>query len=337
MASSKPNYGNIPTLKLNSDPPTSVPWIGFGTGTAFYGKDNEKTIASIHNALKAGFRHLDGAQMYNNEAALGEGLARFLKENGSVERKDVFVTTKLTNVQNYDTTGKTAENAVTALDKSLARLQLDYVDLYLIHMPKAFVNTPGVDVVWKDMIKTVEQGKAKAIGVSNFQQRHLQTIVDLKKSNDKVLLPVVNQIEYHVHLLEGPGDPMTQLLEFHQQHGIVTSSYGGLNPLYKEPGQVPARDHLKAVLRDIAKDVVPGFDPSKDDRETETHLSQVLTLWSKQKGILVVTTTGDFERATKYVDTADLPALSAEQIKKIDDAGKAYPKRYFEGNWPSKD
>ncbi len=133
------------------------------------------TRNAVHYALQAGYRHIDTAKIYANEQDIGQALAE-----SKVPREEIFVTTKLWNTdQGYDST-------LHALDESLNKLQMDYVDLYLMHWPVKGLRLES----WKAMEKALSDGKARAIGVSNFMKRHVKELIDNSK-----ILPAVNQIE----------------------------------------------------------------------------------------------------------------------------------------------
>jgi diketogulonate reductase-like aldo/keto reductase len=187
----------------------------------------------VRNALDAGYRLLDTALNYGNEAEVGRAVA-----GSGLLREDVLVTTKLPGrYHGYDTT-------FTALRESLANLRLDYVDLYLIHWP-----LPRLDRYvdsWRAMIKLREDGLARSIGVSNFTEAHLRRLIE-----ETGVVPAVNQIEMH------PRFPQQELCEVHEQLGIVTQSWSPLGRgtgLLGEPAAVNvAQAHrvspAQAILR----------------------------------------------------------------------------------------
>jgi diketogulonate reductase-like aldo/keto reductase len=167
---------NIP-VKLNDN--TTIPLLGFGTGTAHFNKDAQELVTA---AIKAGFTHLDGAQAYKNEESLGAGIVAAGKP-----REQLFITTKLFRPPD----GKTVRDT---LVESLAQLQLDYVDLFLVHTPVQFYKEPGaLKAVWKDMEGVKKEGLTRSIGVSNFLVAQLREIIDGAE-----ILPSINQVLYHV-------------------------------------------------------------------------------------------------------------------------------------------
>ena len=149
-------------IKLNDN--TTIPLLGFGTGTAHYTKDAQDLVTS---AINAGFTHLDGAQIYKNEESLGAGIAAAGKA-----RELLFITTKLFKPPE----GKTVRDT---LVESLAKLRVDYVDLFLVHTPIQFYKEPGrLKAVWKEMEAVKKEGLTRSIGVSNFRDAQLREILD---------------------------------------------------------------------------------------------------------------------------------------------------------------
>lgn len=185
----------VPAVRLNDG--SAIPQFGFGV----FQIPSGETGTAVRTALDAGYRHIDTAQMYGNEAEVGRAIA----ESG-VAREDVFVTTKLNNDRHgYDA-------AVGALDESLRTLGFDYVDLFLIHWPRPqegrYVET------WTALEKLKADGKARSIGVSNFTVEHLDRLADRTGT-----VPAVNQIELH------PQFPQAVLRAYHAEHGIATEAW----------------------------------------------------------------------------------------------------------------
>ena len=148
-------------VKLNDN--TTIPLLAFGTGTALYGKDAEVMVTA---AINAGFTHVDCAQVYRNEESLGAGIAAAGKP-----REQLFVTTKL----HRPAEGKSVRDT---LIESLAKLRLEYVDLFLIHTPLNFPEPGRLKVVWKEMEALKKEGLARSVGVSNFRVAQLREILD---------------------------------------------------------------------------------------------------------------------------------------------------------------
>ena len=183
-----------------------IPKLGLGTWMI----DNEAVVQVVKDALDAGYRHIDTAEAYLNE----EGVGRGIKESG-VNREDIFVTTKLEgNIKNY-------EEAVKAIQESLERLDMDYIDLMIIHSPQPWANFrdgnhyfEGNLEAWRALEEAYEAGKLRAIGVSNFEQEDLENLIN----NGKVK-PMVNQILAHI------TNVPTDVIEFSQSQEIVVEAY----------------------------------------------------------------------------------------------------------------
>jgi methylglyoxal/glyoxal reductase len=185
------------SAKLNNG--VEIPYLGLGV---YQSPPGEISLRTVRYALKIGYRQIDTAELYGNEKDVG----RALRESG-IRREDVFITTKVWNShQGYDST-------LYACEGSLGRLGLSYVDLYLIHWP---VQGLG-DETWRAMIKLLHQGKARAIGVSNYSIRELNELLD--KSD---IVPAVNQVEFHPFLYQ------EELLRFCKNNNIQLEAYSPL-------------------------------------------------------------------------------------------------------------
>ena len=189
-----------------------IPDIGFGTWNIPYGEDCEK---AVFEAIKAGYRHIDTAGAYGNEKSVGLGVKAAIREGLIKDRSDVFITSKLWN------TNRSYNKAFRGFDKSMRNLDLDYIDLYLIHWPANKMKYKNPDevnsVVWEALEELYEDGGVKAIGVSNFLPHHIE---ELKKSAK--VLPMVNQIELHV------GYMQEDVVEYNKKNGIITEGYSPL-------------------------------------------------------------------------------------------------------------
>ena len=189
-----------------------IPDIGFGTWNIPYGKDCEK---AVFEAIKAGYRHIDTAGAYGNERSVGLGVKAAIREGLIKDRADVFITSKLWN------TNRSYNKAFRGFDKSMRNLDLDYIDLYLIHWPANKVRYKNPDkvnaVTWQALEELYTEGRVKSIGVSNFLPHHIE---ELKKSAK--VLPMVNQIELHV------GYMQEDVVAYNENNGIVTEGYSPL-------------------------------------------------------------------------------------------------------------
>jgi diketogulonate reductase-like aldo/keto reductase len=188
------------TVTLNN----GVNMPGFGLGV--FQVSNEDTILSVQNAIEAGYISIDTAQIYGNEAGVGEGLRRGLAATGK-KREEIFITSKVWNHQlDYDQT-------ISAFNESLLKLGLDYLDLYLIHWPG---NNEYLEA-WRAMEALYAEGKIKAIGVSNFAVHHLESLLAVAK-----VTPVLNQVELHPRLAQ------KEVRAFGKAHGIATEAWSPL-------------------------------------------------------------------------------------------------------------
>jgi 2,5-diketo-D-gluconate reductase A len=231
-----------PLLKLNDG--HTMPQFGLGVWQA----PNDRVGEAVRAAIAAGYRLVDTAAIYENETGVGEGL-----RSADAARGDIFLTTKLWNAaQGYD-------SALRAFDESLARLRVDYVDLYLIHWP-----APRRDLYvdsWRAFVRLRQEGRARSIGVSNFCPEHLDRVV-----GETGVVPAVNQIELH------PRFQQSALRAADTTHGIVTQSWSPLgrgrlldDPAIvaiaakhgRTPAQVIIRWHLDNGLAVIPKSVTP--------------------------------------------------------------------------------
>ena len=258
------NNVTIPTVKLNNG--VEMPILGFGV---FQVTDLNECERSVYDAIQAGYRLIDTAASYQNEEAVGRAIKRC-----GVAREQLFITTKLW-VQDagYESTKK-------AFEKSLKRLQLDYLDLYLIHQP--FNDVHGS---WRAMEELYQEGKTRAIGVSNFQPDRLMDLIAFNK-----IVPAVNQIETH------PFNQQIETQKFLKENGVQHESWGpfaeGKNDLFKNE-----------LLSSIGK-------------KYNKSIAQVVLRWLTQRGIVAIPKSVRKERIEENFNIFDF-RLSDEDMQSI--------------------
>lgn len=251
--------------KLNNG--VAIPALGLGV---FRMEDEKEAYNSVRKAIDLGYRHIDTAKVYENEEPVG----RAIRESG-VSREELFVTTKLWNEDIIN------NNAQKAFEASLKKLGLDYVDLYLVHWP---IKDRYVSV-WKEMEKIAQSDKARAVGVSNYQQNHLQEIIDLKS-----LVPAVNQIELHPYLSQQP------LVDFSKHHNIHIQSW---SPLCANKNNLLQEQLLQEIGKKYSKTA-----------------AQVVLRWNIERGLIVIPKSSNPKRQAENLDVFDFK-LTDEDIQKI--------------------
>lgn len=220
-----------------------IPCVGFGT---WIKNDGQVELDSVKEALACGYRHIDTATSYGNEAAVG----RAIRKSG-IPREEIFVTTKLWNPdQGYDTT-------LRAFEKSIKLLDMDYVDLYLIHWPRPQGHKEDYQEInlqtWRAFEKLYKEGLIRSIGVSNFKPHHLQPLMDKAE-----IMPMVNQIEFHVSQLQ------EETVDFCKKNDILVEAWG---PLAR--GKIMDVESVQAMSQKYNKTI-----------------AQISLRWILQKGIL---------------------------------------------------
>ncbi|WP_394262993.1 aldo/keto reductase [Trueperella sp.] len=233
---------NQPRIDLNSG--HQIPQFGFGT----YKIDDADAEATVLSALGVGYRHLDTAQMYGNEAGVGRALAAMGEKLG-LDRSDVFVTTKL-NTPNHE-----PDDVRSSFVQSLKDLRSDYVDLFLIHWPMPMFYDGDFVSTFQAMEEFAGAGQAKSIGVSNFETYHLDTLIE-----GADIVPAVNQIEIH------PYFQNREVANYCQERGIAVEAWSplGRGGVLSDP-----------VIADVAREV--GATPA-----------QVVMAWHLDKGYIVI-------------------------------------------------
>ena len=212
----EPSHMPVPTIELNNE--LQIPQLGFGVFLV----PPDETTATLKNAIELGYRHIDTAQMYRNEHEVGSAI----RQSG-LHRAEFFITSKLNNNRiGFDA-------ALSGFDETMAALQLEVLDLFLIHWPLATVR--DFTDTWRAFERIYRDGRVRAIGVSNFQIAHLQRLFD-----ECEVTPAVNQIEVHPYLTQ------TRLIDFCHLHEIGVEAW---SPIGR--GAVLADHTLAAIGRDV--------------------------------------------------------------------------------------
>ncbi|ANY84703.1 oxidoreductase (plasmid) [Microvirga ossetica] len=243
-----------------------LPRLGFG----LWQVPDEQAPDVVHQAIRTGYRLIDTAAGYGNEEGVGEGISA-----AGVARTDLFVTTKLASQDHgYD-------EALKAFDKSLGRLGLAYVDLYLIHWPRPWENR--YVETWRAFQRIKQEGRARSIGVSNFTQAHIQRLID-----ETGVVPAVNQIELH------PRFQQKDMRQFHDQLGMVTQSWSPLG-----------RGHLQdnETITELASKYGKSW-------------AQIVIRWHLDNNLSVIPKSITLERIRQNFDVFDFQ-LALEDVARI--------------------
>ena len=259
-----------------------MPLVGFGT----YLVPNEDAQSLVRQAIGLGYRHVDTAEAYGNENGVGLGIKTASAEFG-ISREEIFITTKLfPGNEAWGQPPKTYESTIESLQASLATLQLDYVDLYLIHAP--FARTQRLEQ-WKALVELQRQGKVRAIGVSNYNKAHIE---EIKAAG--LPLPDADQIELH------PWSQKPDLVSYLTRNDISIIAYSSLVPLSSwraVEGQASAKtDQMKADGADsnaTFKVMAKKYNVSE---------AQILLRWGIQKGYAVLPKSANAERMRQNID-----------------------------------
>ena len=257
-------------IKLNDG--YLMPQLGLGVWQTRAGATCE---AAVLAALEAGYRHIDTAAMYGNEESVGAAIAM-----SGIPRENIFVTTKLWNSDHG--------NPERALDASLRKLKLDYVDLYLIHYPVRERRQS-----WRALEALRAEGRARSIGVSNFTIRHLTELLA-----DTKTVPAVNQVEFHPYLYQ------RNLLDFCATKGIVVEAY---SPLTK--GERLNDPKLVAVAKKYSK--------AGPRRSESRSTAQILIRWALQHGLVVIPKSANRRRIFEDADVFDFE-ITVEDMQLLD-------------------
>ncbi|MCV7175171.1 aldo/keto reductase [Mycolicibacterium sphagni] len=261
----------VPNLTLNDG--THIPQLGFGV----FQIDPNETAAAVRTALELGYRHIDTAEMYQNEKGVGEGVRDF-----GIDRGEVYITSKLNNGFHKP------DDARRAFDATIDALGFDYVDLFLIHWPLPTLYDGDFVSTWKTLEEFKNDGRARSIGVSNFQIHHLEQL-----ARDAETVPAVNQIEVHPYFANDA------LREYGTDHSILTEAWSPIaqgavlgdpvigaiaEKIGKSPAQVVLRWHVERGDIVFPKSVTPerikenieifDFELSDDDIDAITALDK---------------------------------------------------------------
>jgi diketogulonate reductase-like aldo/keto reductase len=254
----------VPEITLNNG--VTIPQLGLGV---FQTKSGDETVDAVQAALAAGYRHIDTAQAYGNEESVGEGIRR-----SGLKRRDVFITTKLST--DNARAGLTRETFYESLDK----LGTDYIDLYLIHWP-----VDGWQKCWEQMVELYTERRVRAIGVSNFQPHHLNSLLSVSD-----MRPAVNQIE------SSPQFVNQEAIDFTHTKQVDVEAY---SPLGGTGGNLLGNPALTQIADKYGKSP-----------------AQVVIRWHLQRGVIVIPKSTHAERIKQNIDVFDFE-LSDDDLHAI--------------------
>lgn len=265
------------TIELNDG--YAIPRLGLGVWLIASGHHCESAVRA---ALDAGYRHIDTAAFYGNETSVGNAI-----RDSNIAREKIYVTTKLWNSAHGD--------PAQALDRSLGKLKMDYVDLYLIHYP-----VPERLRSWHVLERLRAGGKVRSIGVSNFTIRHLTELLARTET-----VPAVNQVELHPYLYQ------RELLEYCRENHIVVEAYSPLTH-----GQRLGDPKLVAIAKKYPSAGRPkGVGPAP--AASAKSAAQILIRWALQHGLVVLPKSANHQRIVEDADVFDF-AISSEDMRALD-------------------
>lgn len=260
-----------------------IPCIGYGTWQT---PDGETAVKSVRYAIENGYRHIDGASVYGNEASVGQGIKEGLKAAG-IKREELFITSKVWN------TDRGYEKTIKACEKSLKDFGLEYFDLYLIHWPANEVNC-GKDWdamnldTWRAMIDLYKAGKVRAVGVSNFLPHHLESLMKTE------IPPMVDQIECH------PGLIRKETIDYCKENGIVVEAWSPMGS-----GAIFHNETIKEISEKYKKSI-----------------AHICIRWCMQHKVIPLPKSVTPSRITDNLNVFDFK-LEQEDMDKIDEMEQA--------------
>ncbi|MGN1078668.1 MAG: aldo/keto reductase [Alphaproteobacteria bacterium] len=282
-------------VTLNTD--YKMPVIGLGT----WKSAEEKIYQAVRWAIKAGYQHVDCAAVYGNEETVGQALHDAVAE-GDIERKNLFVTSKL-----WNTAHKPAD-VRPALEQSLKDLQTDYLDLYLIHWPIAEDPLSGeaLDIpqeeTWAEMEKAQKDGLVRSIGVSNFTQTKLKDLMDKAE-----IMPAVNQVEIHPYLAQN------DLVEFCRTNQIVVTAYAPLGS-GDRPDTMREADEPSLLADQVVADIA---------KKNSATPAQVLIAWGLARGLVEIPKSVQFDRIEENLGALNV-TLDGDDMKRLNAIDKTF-------------
>lgn len=286
------------------------PEIGLGT----WRSDKGLVEAAVYHALNAGYRHIDCAQVYQNQAEVGAGLSKFLQEQASlpngVQRKDLFIVSKVWN------TDHAAEHVLQSCQQTLKELQIDYIDVMLIHWPVCFKHSADgalfpskdgifeldavpIEETWKAFEDLVDRGLTKHIGVSNFSIEQVQQVLSFAR-----IKPITNQVEAH------PYFQQRELAQYLQSQGIVLTAYSPL-------GNVNPEKFASCLADSVLNEIAAKYNKS---------VAQVILRWGLQMGYKIIPKSVTPARINDNLKVFDF-TLSDEDMSRIATLGQEKTQR----------